>query len=124
MCNSLLLALDRNLKLLSFLCSSLLHHYLKYGARSKECKFDIFCYIMNSSRARFEQCLRFCKANEDRAKVWYDHYYKLLNSNGNTYNQPYAESIMSDSVHSQSVFSRFSALDVKHTINELKMCKM
>ena len=54
-------------------------------------------------------------------KVWYDHYYKLLNSNGNTSNQPYVESIMNDIVHSQSVFSRFSALDVKHAINKLKM---
>ena len=56
-------------------------------------------------------------------KVWYDHYYKLLNSNGNTSNQPYVESIMNDIVHSQSVFFRFSALIVKHAINKLKMGK-
>jgi len=124
---------------------------------------------MNSSRARFKQCLRFCKSNEDRAradalasklmlndnvcfwkevskmnhtgsnvlastingvtcensitKVWYDHYYKLLNSNGNTSYQPYAESIVNDIVHSQSVFSRISNLDVKRAINKLKMGK-
>jgi len=30
---------------------------------------------------------------------------------------------MNDFVHSQSVFSRFSALDVKHAINKLKMGK-
>ena len=53
-------------------------------------------------------------------KVWYDHYYKLLNSNVNTSNQLYVESIMSDIVHSQSVFSQFSALDVKHAINKHK----
>jgi len=44
-------------------------------------------------------------------KVLYDHYYKLLNSNGNTSNHPYVESIMNDIVHSQSIFSLlFSAL--------------
>jgi len=53
--------------------------------------------------------------------VWYHHYYKLLNSNGNTSNQPYVESIINDSVHCQSVFSWSSALDVKHAINKLKM---
>ena len=37
-------------------------------------------------------------------------YYKLLNSNRNTSNQPYVESIMNYIVHSQTVFSRFSAL--------------
>jgi len=52
-------------------------------------------------------------------KVWYDHYYKLLNSNGNTINQPYVKSIMNDIVNSQSVFSQFSSLYVKHGINKL-----
>jgi len=56
-------------------------------------------------------------------KVWYDQYYKLLNLNGNISNQPYIESIMNDIIHSQSVFSRFSALNVKHAINKLKMGK-
>jgi len=56
-------------------------------------------------------------------KVWNDHYYKLLNSIGNTSNQPYVESIVNDIVYSQSLFSRFSALDVKHAINKLKMGK-
>ena len=55
--------------------------------------------------------------------VWYDHYYKLLNSTVNTSNQPCVESIMNDIVHSQSIFFRFSALDVKHAINKLKMSK-
>ena len=102
-------------------------------------RFGPICDIMNQSRARIKQCLRFCKSNEDNnvlasiinsvtcensiTTVWYDHYYKLLNSNGNTSNQPYVESIMNDFVHSQPVFSRFSALDVKHAINKLKMGK-
>ena len=52
-------------------------------------------------------------------KVWYGHYYKLLNSNGNTSNQPYVEYIRNVIVYSQSVFSQFSSLYVKHGINKL-----
>jgi len=142
-------------------------HFLLWQSNSKP-RFGPICDIMNSSRARFKQCLRFCKSNETRAdaltikpllnynvcfwkevskknrigsnvlastingvtsennitKVWYDHYYKLLKSNGNTSNQPYVESIMTDIVHSQSVFSLFSALDVKHPIDKLKWVKV
>ena len=45
----------------------------------------------------------------------------MLNSDGNTSNQPYVESILNDIVHSQPIFSRFSALNVKHAINKLKI---
>ncbi len=55
--------------------------------------------------------------------VWYDHYYELLNSNGDISHQPYVESIMNDIVNSQSVFSRFSALDVERAIDKLKIGK-
>ena len=55
--------------------------------------------------------------------MWYDHYYKLLNSNGDISNQPYVESIMNDIVKSHAVFSRFSALDVEQAINKLKIGK-
>jgi len=36
-------------------------------------------------------------------KVWYDHYYRLLNSNGNTSNQPYVEPNMNDIIHFQII---------------------
>jgi len=56
--------------------------------------------------------------------VWYyDHYYKLLNSNGDISNQLYVESIMNDIVNLQSVFSWFHALYIKHAIYKLKMGK-
>ena len=142
--------------------------FLSWQSNSKP-RFGPTFDIMNSSRARFKQCLLLWKTNEDRArgnalanklllndnvrfwkevskmnhtgnkvlastingvtgennitKVWYDQYYKLLNSNGNTSNQPYVESIMNDIVHSQSVFCLLSALDVIHAINKLKMGK-
>ena len=58
-------------------------------------------------------------------KVWCDHYYKLLNSNGDTSDQLtlYVESIVNDIVHSESVFPQFSALDVEHAIDTLKMAQ-
>ena len=98
--------------------------FLLWQSNSKP-RFGAICNIMNSSRARFKQCLLLWKSNEDRArgnalanklllnvnvcfskevskmnctgsnvlastingvtgennitKVWYDHYYKLLN---------------------------------------------
>ena len=42
--------------------------FLLWQSNSKP-RFGPICDIMNSSRARFKQCLRFCKSNETRARA-------------------------------------------------------
>jgi len=42
--------------------------FLLWQSNSKP-RFGPICDIMNSSRSRFKQCLRFCKSNDDRARA-------------------------------------------------------
>ena len=57
------------------------------------------------------------------AKVWHDHYCKLLNSNNDTSNKEFVAAVIGNIVNTETEFSLFKPMDVEHVIDRLKSGK-